>query len=289
MSEEEAEYKYSLPDHPVTYEKVQTEDLKVDNKVQRSLNPTRAQGIADHMIPSAIGPFTVSRRKNVQHKGRVTSPHEDYIVDGYHRWWACGIVGIEEVWAEVHHDLTLKDEAVLFLIKNRESYKPTPFDEYNIGLEGKVAIFVETQKVLDAHALRMGKSSSPGVEGQSPGIVGSVQGVVRITEKYGPNILDRALYVAIRAFGRDSDTWNGYALTGIAQFLDKHPGLRNVDAELPNKLQKFRNARTSSNFMASIHARATGSGGTGGRAAAAYQLTVLAWNQNRTKKIVQDW
>lgn len=288
MTDEEHQ-KYSLPDHPVTWEMVQCEDLQIDQKVQRTLNKARAEGIADNIVPSAIGTFTVSRRKKVVHKGRITDGYEDYIVDGYHRWFACGIAGIKTVMAEVHHDLSLRDEASLFLIKNRESYKVQATDEYKIGLVGGVQPFVDTDKVLVKHNLKVGKSSSLNV-------VASVVAVVRIVGKYDDsgNTLDRALTISEAAFGRDTagNSWNGPLLEGISRFLNRWPDLKNVDAELPKKLLKARHGGTAERFVTQTNARATGAGGPGGRASAAYQLVVLAWNSGRTgaaNKVPQDW
>ena len=66
----------------------------------------------------------------------------------------CGITTLD---AEVHEGLDVSEEAVLFLLKNRESSKPQPLDKYKVGLTAGLPLFVDTQKVLDRHGLGIGR------------------------------------------------------------------------------------------------------------------------------------
>src|SRR4051812_32748181 len=100
-----------------------------------------------------------------------------------HRNRASELEGISTIVGEVHHDLTVQEEAILFLIKNRESNKPNALDEYKVGLTAGLPLFVDTEKVLQAHQLDIGSTSANGV--------GAVAGVLRIVDTYGPEILDR--------------------------------------------------------------------------------------------------
>jgi hypothetical protein len=132
-------YSYDLPVHHVNYGvEVKISDLKIDSEAQRTLNEGQAQSIANNLVKEAIGPIVVSKRAN----------NDLYIVDGQHRWRVCALAGIRTIRAEIHEGLNQPQEAVLFLIKNRESHKPRPLDEYRVGLTGKVPLFVDTDRVL---------------------------------------------------------------------------------------------------------------------------------------------
>ncbi|MFF3977187.1 ParB N-terminal domain-containing protein [Streptomyces sp. NPDC001828] len=138
-------YAYELPEHRVEHGVcIPVEDLKIDEKAQRVLNEPRARSMANNLVPEALGAIVVSQRTNGDH----------YIVDGMHRWHVCKLTGIPEIVAEVHHGLDQQEEAILFLIKNRESSKPTPLDEYKIGLTAGIPLFVDTESACESGTLR---------------------------------------------------------------------------------------------------------------------------------------
>lgn len=259
-------YAYWLPTHEVDYGvTVAVADLKIDPQAQRSLNEKRAQMIADALVPEALGSIVVSQRPSGEY----------YVVDGMHRKRVCELVGLDTMTAEVHRGLTQQEEAILFLIKNRESNKPNALDEYKVGLTAGLPLFVDTDKVLDAHGLEMGSTTSSSI--------GAVAGVLRITENYGPEVLDRTLTVAEGAWGRAATTWDGMLLGGIGMFLGKHGDVVN-DADLAMKIAKTGPAGA---WVGKVHALASGGGlhnsGTGSRVSTCYGLIKSVWNKGKTK------
>lgn len=258
------QYAYGLPVHKVDYGKeVAISDLKIDPQAQRTLNEGRAQRIADNLVPEAVGLIIVSQRDN----------GDMYIVDGQHRCRACQLAGMDRVKTEIHHGLTLDQEAILFLIKNRESHKPRPIDEYHVGLTGGVPLFVDTDRVLKKHGLSLGSTSTNGV--------GAVSGVLRITERFGAPILDRTLWVAEESFGRSAETWDGMFLGGLGQFLGRWGDVVN-DKELARKILAM---GTPAKWRAEILSQSSRGGfnnsGTGSRVTTAYRLIIRAWNKGR--------
>ncbi|MGC5001163.1 DUF6551 family protein [Streptomyces sp. DT203] len=258
------QYAYKLPLHRVDYgTEVAVSDLKIDPQAQRTLNEGRAQRIAENIVPEAIGLIMLSQRDD----GGL------YIVDGQHRARACQLAGIHTVMAEIHHGLTQDQEAILFLIKNRESHKPKPIDEYHVGLTGGVSLFVDTDRVLKKNNLTLGSTSTNGV--------GAVSGVLRITERFGAPILDRTLWVAEAAFDRSAETWDGMILGGIGQFLGRWGDIVD-DKELARKMLAM---GTAAKWRAEILSQSSRGGfnnsGTGSRVTTAYRLVVKAWNKGR--------
>lgn len=261
-----SKYTYELREHQVEYGvKIPTADLKVDDKAQRTLNKKRAIDIANNIVPEAIGTIVVSQRPDGSR----------YIVDGMHRKFACELADISTMVAEVHHGLDQQEEAVLFLIKNRESSKPNPLDEYKIGLTAGLPLFVDTDKALKKRGLEMGSTSV--------NTVGAVAGVLRITEQYGPEILERTLAVAENAWGRTKETWDGMLLGGIGMFLGRHSD-EVTDKALAEKIGK---KAPAFQWRARITAVASDGGvhhsGTGSRVSVCYTMIVTEWNKGKTK------
>ncbi|MFE2441555.1 DUF6551 family protein [Streptomyces sp. NPDC059426] len=242
---------------------VPIKDLNIDPQAQRTLNEKRAQNIANGMVREAIGSIIVSKRAD----------GDLYIVDGQHRWRACALAGVPTIMAEIHHDLTQPQEAILFLIKNRESHKPRPIDEYHVGLTGGVPLFVDTDRILKKHELTLGSTSTNGV--------GAVSGALQITDRYGAAIFDRTLTVAENAWGRSAETWDGMLLGGVGAFLGRWGDLVD-DKELAKKMSDMGTAaKWRSEILSQSSRGGFNNSGTGSRVTTAYRLVVNAWNRGR--------
>ncbi|MDX3182518.1 DUF6551 family protein [Streptomyces sp. NPDC052071] len=257
-------YAYALPKHHVEHGvSIPVDELRIDDKAQRTLNEPRARSMAANLVAEALGTIVVSQR----------SDGHRYIVDGMHRWHASKLTGITELVAEVHHGLDQQEEAVLFLIKNRESSKPTPLDEYKIGLTAGLPLFVDTESALRRRNLTMGSTGT--------NTVGAVAGVLRITDLYGPETLERTLRVAEDAWGRTKETWDGMLLGGVGMFLGRHGG-EVEDGPLAAKIGKKDPAfRWRANITALASAGGTRHSGTGSRISTCYTLIVTEWNKGK--------
>lgn len=257
-------YAFHIPEHAVDYGvEINLWDLSIDPQAQRTLNERRAQHIADNIVHAAVGSIIVSQRVD----GSL------YIVDGQHRWRACALCGVKTIRAEIHHGLTQAQEAMLFLIRNRESHKPRPIDEYHVGLTGGVPLFVDTDRVLEKHGLALGSTST--------NAVGAVAGVLNITDRYGAMTLDRALSVAEAAWGRSAETWDGMLLGGIGMFLGRYGDLVD-DKELARKIMAMGTAakwRSQTLSLSSLGGHK--SSGSGSRVTMTCRLIVNAWNKGR--------
>ncbi|WP_035867379.1 ParB/Srx family N-terminal domain-containing protein [Kitasatospora cheerisanensis] len=263
-------YRYELPEHPVDYGvKVAAADLKIEQEAQRTLNLARARAIAAEIKPHALGSIIVSQRSN----------GDLYIIDGQHRREACRIAGIDTLVAEVHRGLTIQEEATLFLIKNREASKTNAHDEYRIGLTAGLPLFVDTENVLVSHGLKIGSTSS--------NQIGAVQGILAITDKYGPDVLDDVLTVAEAAYGRTAEAWDGIVVGGLGEFLGRHRDVISGDADLDELARKLAKRSSAARLIGDARSQATGYGsksdGTGSRKMAAYRLVIEAWNSGRRK------
>jgi len=256
-------YNYDLPPHKVEHAHLKLRILRVDEKAQRVLNESRAANLSKNFIPEAAGTLVVSRR------GR-----QYYIVDGAHRNEAGKMRGIESLPCEIHHGLTVAQEAQLFLLKNREGTKPSAADEYKVGLTAELPIYVDTKAVLDDHGLEV--ASSP-----SANQIAAISGVISIVDRWGEDVLDRVLTIAEGAWGREARSWDGTLLGGLGRFIGLHGDDIN-DRQLMEKIMLkggaatwLRTAIDGATLAGQQHA------GGGGRTAAMYRALVRVWNANR--------
>jgi len=255
-------YEFSLPDHPIDYGvELKVDELSIEPLAQRMVvSPTRVERMATNFIPGAVGTLVCSQRDNGVKN----------LCDGAHRWTVLKELGIEKVMCEVHHGLTLTEEAMLFLIKNKESLAVKPIDMYKVGITAAIPVYVDTEAVLAAHDLMVGNTSA--------NQIGAVNGVVKITEDYGQPVLDRVLTVAEGAWGRTSDTWDGALLGGLGQFIGRHAE-QVSDSVLITKLGK---SGAAWKFKGMVMAEAgTAYIGGGGRVSAAYALIKARYNAGR--------
>ncbi|MET9435173.1 DUF6551 family protein [Streptomyces sp. NPDC006551] len=267
-------YSYDIPDHPIKYVHVDPRSIKFDPRAQRNLNKARAQAIAEKLVPTALGTPILSQREDGQ-----------YAVDGMHRVYACQLIltgkvtvsekvrdSIQTIACEVHFDLSTANEASLFIIKNKESSKVGPNDEFRIGVLAGHPLFQDTNTVLEKHQLKVGSSTANSVRG--------IKGILSIVMEHGPEILDLSLTIAEDAWGRTPDTWHSVTIGGIATVMSKHPELK------PTELaQKLKRQGDPTAFKAKIQTIATNNNtradGTKGRLKAAHLAVASAWNANR--------
>jgi hypothetical protein len=268
------DYSYDIPDHSVSYDDVDPRTIKFDPRAQRNLNKARARAIAEKLVPTALGTPIISAREDGL-----------YAVDGMHRVYACQLIlagevsvanevreAVRIITCEVHSGLSMADEASLFIIKNKESSKVGPNDEFRIGLLAGHPLFQDTNDVLEKHQLKVGSSSANGVRG--------IKGILSIVMDHGPEILDQSLTIAEDAWGRTPDTWHAVTIGGIATVISKHPEVKH-----PELAEKLKRQGDPTSFKAKIQTIATNNNtradGTKGRLKAAHLAVASAWNANR--------
>lgn len=255
-----SKYDYQLPHHEVyLLEAADLEEIRTDVEAQRILNPTRARKISQAFMPEAAGTIVLSRRAN----------GDLYVVDGQHRVHAAKLVGVTKLPAEVHVGLTRAQEATLFLMKNRESVKPRPSDEYRIGLVAEHKPYVDTEKIVRARGLAI--ADHAGINQ-----IGAVNTVVQITEGYGPEILGRVLDVSIAAWGRSEKTWDASLLGSLGRFIGRHP-------QIDDDAFALKIGRSAPLVWIGRVDQAAGGSQGGGRIYAGCRLFITAWNSGRKK------
>lgn len=301
---------YQLTEHKVKTVTVDIHDLRKAEGAQRTFSSVRARQIARGFQLSAMGTVTCSQRADGFY----------YMVDGQHRVEAdklyikvlegeairaeedgdfeqAGklrekIVQARLVMVEAHVGITEKDEATLFLIKNKESSRPGAVDQFIVGKNAGLEPYVETWDVFQAHGLSVEKDN--GVEVGN--LVTSVVNPLAVVDRWGKDALGMALDVAEAAWGTPSRTrftWNGTLIGGLGMLYGEHGSLVNTKL----LIEQLRNAQLKGGgnpldpqvWMKLINTRATSdSGYTSGsnmsRLTASYLAMREAYNYKLPKK-----
>lgn len=184
--------------------------IKVDAEIQRYLDRPRAQRIADDYDPDAVGIITVSERAD-----------GIYVVDGQHR--VAGVVLARgentPIQARVMTGLSRAEEARLFRRLNTTK-KPLAFDLFRSRLveEDKKALAI--QDIYTRHGWVLGFGTTTGIA--------AVAAMERVYDKE-PLALDKALYVATKAWGYARESVDGRVIEGLGLFFWRHGDTAVVD------------------------------------------------------------
>ena len=163
---------------------VKVSDLLIDYSYQRNPNPAKVAKIAKNFNYDALGVIIVSIRES----------GEMFILDGGHRIAAMNLLGknAENVNALVYFDLTIEQEAKLFVSLNEERTKPKKIDLHIASSTSGNSDSIAIDNVLSANGLQLG--DKPGY-----GIIRAVGTVQKIHEKIGSEKFGAVLRVLIEA------------------------------------------------------------------------------------------
>lgn len=185
---------------------VKPNDTHVDFSYQRITAPERVASIARNFNKNAIGVVTLSIREN----------GDLYIIDGQHRIEALKKIGKgdEPVNAIVFFDLTIAEEAELFVVMNDGRTKPKRVDLHRASATSGNSDAIEIDKVLAKFGLEL--SDRPG-----NGKVRAVSSVHKVYEKSGLVILENTFKVLSEANGDHSSSFVAEYIEAVAVILAK--------------------------------------------------------------------
>lgn len=213
------------------YQAVRVGDLTVDptmdtNRLymQRDENATWTDKIAEDWDVEMLLPALVSKRPD----GKLV------IIDGQHSNQACiqreGVDFLRDTM--VYEELSIQQEAKLFLAANKHRKPVKPFDNFRVSLTAGDPIAIRVDEEVRALGKDLQVASSP-----SANRVGAVQALLAMARK--PGMVTRVLKIVSDAWGRDTSTWDNLTLRAVAMVLDT-PGNWELadDARLVKVLRK---------------------------------------------------
>lgn len=191
-----------------TYEMLYRNQLTIDLRVQRVGDVNRQKKIAANFNAAALGEITVSRRDD----------GTNALLNGQNRVGAAGLAGYPGPFrAEVHHGLTVQQEAELFILLN--NFKaPTAVSKFLVRVTWEDPDAVGIKNVLDELGWRVDLAGADGcisAVDALESIYTTGAGVFK-AGSYS-NLLACTLGTVTQAWGHDQKGANGNLLKGVAQ------------------------------------------------------------------------
>lgn len=190
---------------------VKPNDLYLDMAYQRDINDNKVKLIMKNYNQNAVGVVTLSMREN----------GDLYIIDGSHRVEALRRMGLgnSDLNAIVFFDLSIQDEAELFVLLNENRTKPKRSDLHKASVSSNVSLAKDIDAVLASLNLHIG--NKPG-----DGTVRAISTVYKVSEKIGLDNFKKVMTVLVDANGTHSKFLQSEYITAVAVILAK---FKNVD------------------------------------------------------------
>jgi hypothetical protein len=184
-------------------------DLFVDPAYQRDVVHQQANYLAERWNTALAGGVRVSKRAD----GRYA------IIDGQQRVMAIALRGRPtRIRCEVFTDLTLAEEAGLFVVFNRVPRKITSLQQFKAEILANDPEALDVKRIVESFSLEIAEPR--GVHTR----IGAVSTLLRIyrTPRFGREVLQKALAFNDRYFRNMEDSNNTHWLMGMAYIVTKY-------------------------------------------------------------------
>lgn len=247
--------------------------LDVDPDVQRMLNENRVRKLADNFDESALGIFTVSAREFLSALKDKTETR--YVVlDGQTRLAALRrFAGTDKtalpVICQVYYGLTRQQEAETFLSHNDRAAVRT-LDKFRLAIVAQEPWALDLDRLVKAHGFEIGRGARPTHRFTA---VAASRRIMNLSS--GPDALNRAFDLLVRAWGHRRNTASAEAIDGLGLLYQRH----GAQVDTVSFASKLAGADTPQTFKGGV-AALYGSESTS-RTEAAYRYTVRLYNLGR--------
>ena len=191
-----------IPD--VSFELIPIRNLVSNQDYQRALSEKHIREALEEFDVYQLNPVKVSRRDGV-----------NYVFDGQHTIEIVAAASGSRdtpVWCMIYDDLKYKEEAHIFADQQKHVRTLLPYETFSAHLEAGD----DKQMIIDTTV----KSYGLRVSGKRlPNTVCAIGTLERIYDKYGINILDTVLRLAVGAWEGENNSLSGSILMGIAKIV----------------------------------------------------------------------
>lgn len=216
--------------------KVRPQDTTIDRAVQRDegIDWARVKREAARFNPSALGVLILSERLD----GSFV------VLDGMHRIEFAKAAGWDQpLDAIVFHDLTVEEEAGLFLLYNNKK-DPSAMSRFKARVVTRNEVAVEIDRIIHENGWEVNRNGAPG----SLAAVDAAERVFRtgagaLPEGEYNNLLDQVLATITAAWGLDPAGVHQHILSGMGMFYarfwqtsDAHKLVRELRGVTPKTL-----------------------------------------------------
>jgi hypothetical protein len=263
----------STRDPKITYEWLRASDMQIDPRVQQQIDPRKVGRITRSFDPSALGVCTVSRRDD----------GVNVLLNGQHRTAGATQAGyVGKFHCEIHHGLTLQDEAHLFLTLNHQT-TPSSLSKFLVRITAGDPLALDIEAIFAG----AGWHIRAGSEDASFAAVTAIERVYRNAagskpDGAYPEITEKVVAIITKAWGHDYRAVNGQIVMGIAQIIGRFGGAVNT-----NKLIREMQQITPMSLTGNAKALQSAQGGT--IAAAVAKVLVGKHNRKLRTNLLPEW
>lgn len=182
-------------------------NLKTDMSYQSPVKEAQVKKIVREFDPNKLHTIVVNRRMN----GLF------YVIDGQHRVEALKRIGILSIEATIHNDLSVEQEAEMYLgINDRPTKSPNS--------KGKSALrFNDPEAIeIDKAVTNVGLQIDYDKQNNGVGYIHAYQALKTVNKKNGSTHLEIVLTVIRKSFGNESRNFQGFIIQGFSKFLETY-------------------------------------------------------------------
>lgn len=191
-----------VPD--VSFALIPIKNLVSNQDYQRMLSETHIKKALEEFDVYQINPVKVSRRDGI-----------NYVFDGQH---TIEIVAAESgsrdtpVWCMIYDDLKYTEEAHIFADQQKNVKKLTPYETFFAHVEAGDAKQAMIKTIVESYGLAISGT-------QQPNSINAVSALESIYDKYGQNVLDSTIRLAIATWEGEKYSLSGSMLKGLAKIM----------------------------------------------------------------------
>ena len=194
-----------IPD--VSFELIPIRNLVSNQDYQRALSEKHIRDALEEFDVYQLNPVKVSRRDGV-----------NYVFDGQHTIEIVAAASGSRdtpVWCMIYDDLKYKEEAHIFADQQKHVKTLLPYETFSAHIEAGD----DKQIIIDTAV----KSYGLKISGKRlPNSICAISTLERIYDKYGINVLDTVLRLAVGAWEGESNSLSGSMLMGIALIITSY-------------------------------------------------------------------
>ncbi len=198
-------------------------EVSVDHRYQRELDINRVNSMIKSFDPRRVGVPVVSKRLDGSY----------WALDAQHRLAAIKGAGFgdESILMEVHHGLSLAEEAAMFLLLNKDRTAVKVIYKFKARLEAKEPIALEIQSILKRVGCKISRSPQPG----------GVMAVQAVECAHRAGNLEKTMRILFAWLDGDSEAFHEKLIRAMSAFLVEAPEAD--EAHLIKRLEEYAPAK----------------------------------------------
>lgn len=204
---------------------IKVSDMFVDYSYQRQPLKTKINRITKNFDPDLLGVITCSMRED----------NTLAIIDGSHRYHALIQMGMKNsnVNALVYFGLSIKEEAHIFALTNKEHTKPTPSQIFKAGIVAGDDVSISINEIVEKAGSKV--DFSPG-----PDKIRCVATLRKVYDNAGANVLLKTLQTLKSAYPNNKEMYRDQMISAVACIYNRY-GKKVDQARLVDVLAKIGN------------------------------------------------